>query len=44
MSTTKVNNAISAFVHEEKIEVIKLLKVYLEEKMDDVEEINDEAS
>jgi hypothetical protein len=41
MSSTKVSNAISALVHEEKLEVIKQLKVFLEEKMDDVDEIND---
>ena len=41
MSYSKVNNAIAAAVHEEKLEVIKQLKVFLESKMDDTDEIGD---
>ena len=41
MSYSKVNNAIAAAVHEEKLDVIKQLKVFLESKMDDTDEIGD---
>ena len=41
MSYSKVNNAIAAAVHEEKLDVIKQLKVFLESKIDDTDEIGD---
>ena len=41
MSSAKVTNAISAFVHEEKLAFIKDLKVFLEEKMDNADDITD---
>jgi hypothetical protein len=41
MSYTKVNNAIAAAVHDEKLDVIKQLKVFLGSKMDDVDDINE---
>ena len=41
MSYSKVNNAIAATVHEERLDVIKQLKVFLESKMDDTDEIGD---
>ena len=41
MSYSKVTNAIAAAVHEEKLDVIKQLKVFLESKIDDTDEIGD---
>ena len=41
MSYSKVNNAIAATVHEEKLDVIKQFKVFLESKMDNTDEICD---
>ena len=41
MSYSKVNNAIATAVHEEKLDLIKQLKLFLENKMDDVDDIND---
>ena len=41
MSYSKVTNAIAAAVHEEKLDVIKQLKVFLESKIDDTDEIAD---
>ena len=39
--STKVTNTISAFVHDENLETLKKLKVFLEEKMDDADEVTD---
>ena len=39
--STKVANTISAFVHDENLETLKKLKLFLEEKMDDTDEVND---
>ncbi len=39
--STKVVNTISAFVHDENLETLKKLKMFLEEKMDDADEVND---
>ena len=39
--STKVVNTISAFVHDENLETLKKLKVFLEEKMDDADEVTD---
>jgi len=39
MSSAKVTNAISDFVHEEKLEVITQLKIFLEDKMDDPQSV-----
>tara|TARA_Y100000389_G_C17438198_1_gene506878 strand:+ start:94 stop:948 length:855 start_codon:yes stop_codon:yes gene_type:complete len=39
--STKVANTISAFVHDENLETPKKLKVFLEEKMDDADEVTD---
>ena len=41
MSYSKVNNAIATAVHDEKLDVIKQLKVFLGSKMDDVDDINE---
>jgi hypothetical protein len=41
MMSTKVTNTISAFVHDENLETLKKLKVFLEEKMDDADEVTD---
>ena len=41
MMSTKVVNTISAFVHDENLETLKKLKVFLEEKMDDADEVTD---
>jgi hypothetical protein len=41
MMSTKVANTISAFVHDENLETLKKLKVFLEEKMDDADEVTD---
>ena len=37
----KINKAISSFAHDGKLEVLKALKVYLDEKMDDADAVTD---
>jgi len=41
MISTKVTNTISAFVHDENLATINKLKAFLEEKMDDADEVTD---
>jgi len=41
MVSAKVVNAISAFAHDENLEMLKKLKEFLEEKMDDADEVID---
>jgi hypothetical protein len=41
MMSTKVANTISAFAHDENLEMLKKLKAFLEEKMDDADEVTD---
>ena len=37
----KINKAIASFAHDEKLEVLKALKVFLDEKMDDADVVTD---